>query len=142
MPKALQDCLKKEAKLHEKKRQQEEEIISAQKEPCRDQRADQQSDSAGMLSANAAAASASSPSPAAEPLHLPQTASTPRLGFPGRDVLTWTEWGGKHTGMSGEWSCLAYVCMLTSCLARCITTPEIMSVRYYAFAMWCVTFHF
>lgn len=120
LPKAVQARLRKEHKLREKQRQHEQEQVSAKKQALQDQMPGQQNGSTESVSADAVAEESAcpcadggsgaeapadlqtvSPSDAAEPLRLDQSASCQHLPVPGKDRLAWTEWLGKRIGMSG-----------------------------------------
>ena len=116
LPKAVQARLKKERKLREKQRQQLEERAKAKKQTLQDQMPGQHSstelieelaEEAACRSADAAHAATCanmqsvSASDEAEALRPDPAAACHELLVPGKGMLVWTEWLGKHVGISG-----------------------------------------
>ena len=116
LPKAVQARLRKERKLREKQRQQQEEGVKARKQALKDQMPGQHSctESAEKLAEEAPCPSADDTyaatsadmqsvctSDATEPLSPDQAAPCHELLIPGKGRLAWTEWLGKRVGISG-----------------------------------------
>ena len=114
LPKAVQECLQKERNLHERQHQQQVERAKANMQALKDQIPGRHSSSesaeeeVACPSTNYAHASTSadmqcmSTSGAAELLCSDQVAHCPEPIVPGKNRLPWTEWLGKHVGISGQ----------------------------------------
>lgn len=115
LPKAVQDRIRKQQKLREKRQQQDqEEEVKSKRQALGNRMPCPCNSAAKSAPVDAAPKSALrddaelpnvSQSDSAEPVGPEGSASNQHLLVPGRDMLAWTEWLGKRAGISG-WNLL------------------------------------
>lgn len=111
LPKAVQDRIRKQHKLREKRHQQDQEEVKAKRQavqnrmpcPCNSAAKSASVDAAPEDTLPGDAELPNVPqSDSAEPVGLETSTSNQHLPVPGRDMLAWTEWLGKRVGISGQ----------------------------------------
>ncbi|KAL3162657.1 hypothetical protein ABBQ38_008702 [Trebouxia sp. C0009 RCD-2024] len=109
LPKAVQDRIRKQHKLREKRHQQDQEEVKAKRQavqnrmpcPCNSAAKSASVDAAPEDTLPGDAELPNVPqSDSAEPVGLETSTSNQHLPVPGRDMLAWTEWLGKRVGIS------------------------------------------
>ena len=102
LPKAVQDRLKKEHKLREKQRLQQQEAVKARQQALRDQH--QENGMAEAVSAAGDHEQAKGSHGAEQVITQPPDMLPHQMSIPGSGMLAWTEWLGKNPAIKSKLS--------------------------------------